>query len=161
MFLCFYLIVSAPALYGSSTEFSGISFSRELKTGHSIPIFCDYECSIEWEIIISHDLLAVLLLTQLMKLNPTGEIIFNQLLLEYAPGSLLPKLPCSQACLLLAVISGVTPTQHDFAFAVKNDVVPLGPLLELAVLFLAGCIHQSFSLAQNNQCAVLVGIQIH
>lgn len=92
-----------------------------------------------------------------MKLNPTREIIFNQLLLEYAPGSLLPKLPCSQACLLPAVISGVTPTQHDFAFAVKNDVVPLGPLLELAVLFLAGCIHQRFSLAQTTSVLCWLG----
>lgn len=77
------------------------------------------------------------------------------------PGPLLPKLPCSQACLQPALIYGVTLTQHDFAFAVENDIVPLGPLLQLAVLFLAGHNHHSFSLTQNNQCGVLVVIQIH
>lgn len=87
-----------------------------------------------------------------MKLDPTGEIIFNSCS-SGAPGSLLP---CIQACLLPAVTSAVTLTQHDFAFA-----VPLGALSELAVLFLAAHIHQSIFLTQSNQCGVLLGTQIH
>lgn len=98
------------------------------KLGIVFQVFWDYECLTEWEIII-HMTYWLYDPQPSMKLDPTGEIPFNSCS-SGAPGSPLSKLPCSQACLLPAVISGVALTQHDFAFAVKNDVVPPHPLLQ-------------------------------
>lgn len=88
----------------SSTELTGFSFSMELKAGHGIQVLWAYMCWTEWEIIISSDLLALLLLTQpSMKLAPTGGIIFNLLLIR------TPRLSSCKA----DFYPGLSPTCSD------------------------------------------------
>lgn len=158
-------------VWWSSTEFTGFSFSMELKVGHGIQVLWAYR----WWMGAGNNNFPwptdyVLANTAQYEVGPYWRnhiqlIIFNS---SGPPGSLLAKLTSSQACLQPAPIYGVTATQvHDFTFAIEIYVVPFGPFLKLTdapqlqlFLLLAGHRLHSFFLIQSNHYGVLIVIQI-
>lgn len=117
-------------VWWSFTELTGFSFGMELKAGHGIQLFWAFKCWIEWEIIISHDLLTALANTAQYEAGPYWRNHIQLAAHQYPQALLKSWLLASLVSSLLQDMELLWP--RCMAFAIEICVVPLGPFLKLA-----------------------------